>query len=175
MRDRKTFGELLFKTAFCFMACDGHIDDREIEEIQKLTRETKYFRGVDVSAELVRLVDRVKSEGRQIFKNFIDEVAAGDLDVVQELLLLEVALRVVYIDLRIDGNEIRFLRLLRSKLSVPTEVIVQRFGTVDLLLDGGRPSRDVRAMRSDPDSVLDGISNEQFKVLEIKLEGLDGV
>jgi uncharacterized membrane protein YebE (DUF533 family) len=36
--NRNEFQRLLFRTAFCLMACDGHIDDREVEEIRLMEK-----------------------------------------------------------------------------------------------------------------------------------------
>ena len=41
--DKNKFKKILFKVAFCTMACDGHIDDREIEELQIMDKKTSFF------------------------------------------------------------------------------------------------------------------------------------
>ena len=46
------FKKVLFKTAFCVMACDGHIDQLEIDEMKKIDTNTSYFNDVDLSNEL---------------------------------------------------------------------------------------------------------------------------
>ena len=50
--ERHEFQRLLFRTAFCLMACDGHIDEREINEIKKMNKSSAYFQGIDLSDEL---------------------------------------------------------------------------------------------------------------------------
>ena len=52
---------------------------------------------------------------------------------IQELLVLEVALRIVNADERIDENEIKFVNFLRSKLKLHDEIIIDRFGELDIL------------------------------------------
>jgi len=42
--DKIEFKKLLFKVAFCTMACDGHIDKREIEEMKIMDKKTSFFR-----------------------------------------------------------------------------------------------------------------------------------
>ena len=32
------FKKILFETAFCVMACDGHIDQSEVEEMEKIDK-----------------------------------------------------------------------------------------------------------------------------------------
>lgn len=129
------FKKLLFKTAFCCIACDGHIDEKEIEEMKFIDKKTPYFEDVDLSKELEELVQNVKTKGKQIVDDLFNDFAKVELDIVQELLLLEVTLRLIYSDEKIEENEVRFLKYLRSKLKVYDEIIMDRFGTVDLLFD----------------------------------------
>ena len=44
------------------MACDGHIDDLEIEEMRKIDTNTSYFKNVDLSDELNELIEEIKKD-----------------------------------------------------------------------------------------------------------------
>jgi len=133
--EENDFKKLLFKTAFCCMACDGQIDEREINEMKYMDKQTSYFDDIDLSSELGLLLSDLKQNGKQIVDKLFNDIKSANLNLVQELLMLEVALRIIYSDKRIDENEVRFLKLLRSKLLVYDEVIMDRFGTVELLFD----------------------------------------
>lgn len=173
MEDQTAFYRFLFRTAFCFMACDGQIHDREINEIKRLADTTTYFKGVKVEEELRLLVKSVKEEGRSIFKHYLDDIGKHEYDVVQELMLLEVALRVIYVDVRIDANEVKFVRLLRSKLQVPDEIILQRFGTVDLLLGDKKVSKSSGTLGyKEDDHIAATLSDETFRSLDVNWEQL---
>lgn len=131
--DALEFKKLLFKTAFCCIACDGHIDDREIEEMKYIDKKTSYFEDVDLSAELDELITNLKSRGKEIIDELFATLTGSELDLIQELLLLEVTLRLIHSDEKIDENEVRFLKYLRAKLKVYDEIIMDRFGSVELL------------------------------------------
>jgi uncharacterized tellurite resistance protein B-like protein len=131
----KIFKKILFKTAFCCMACDGHIDEKEIEEMKKMDKNTTYFGDVNLSGELDLLIDNLNKHGKKVVNDLFNELKETRLNPVQELLLLEVALRIIHSDERIDENELKFLRLLRGKLGVFDEIIVERFGKNNLLFD----------------------------------------
>ena len=133
--DTIEFKKLLFKTAFCCIACDGHIDNREIEEMRYIDKKTSYFEDVDLSSELETLLADLKTKGKHIVDDLFKSIIENELDIVQELLLLEVAFRLIYSDEKVDENEVRFLKFLRSKLNVYDEIIMDRFGAVDLLFD----------------------------------------
>lgn len=133
--DRPDFQRLLFRTAFCLMACDGHIDKREVNEIKLMNKSSTYFQGIDLSDELEELLSDLKAKGKQIVDELFDTLSKLDISMVQELLILEVAFRLVHADEKVDENEIKFLRFLRSKLKIHGEIIRDRFGVVEYLFD----------------------------------------
>src|SRR5690606_13124898 len=98
--ERNEFQELLFQTAFCVVASDGHIDEREIEELRSLEGSAVYFQGIDLREELDRLVTSLQQEGEAgnvdggPIAEVLKKIKTGRLSVVQELLLLELALRI---------------------------------------------------------------------------------
>ncbi len=133
--ERQQFKQILFKTAFCCMACDGHIDDREVQELKIMDKKTSYFEDVDLSKELEHLISQFSSKGKKTVEELFHQLRDTDLNTVQELLLLEVALRIVNADERVDENEVKFIHFLRSKLKVHDETILDRFGKVEFLFD----------------------------------------
>lgn len=133
--DAIKFKKLLSKTAFCCIACDGHIDDREVAEMKYLDKNTSYFRDTDLSKELDALIEDLKTKGKHIVFELFEEIKNSDISFVQELLLLEITFRLINSDEKVDDNEVKFLRLLRSYLKVYDEIIIERFGQVKLLFD----------------------------------------
>ncbi len=133
--ERPDFQRLLFRTAFCLMACDGHIDEREVNEIKLMNKSSAYFNGIDLTDELEELLSDLKARGKHIVDELFDTLKKLDASIVQELLILEVSFRLVHADEKVDENEKKFLRFLRSKLKVQDEVIRDRFGVVEYLFD----------------------------------------
>ena len=133
--NRPEFQRLLFRTTFCLMACDGHIDEREVKEIKHMNKSASYFQGIDLSDELEELLSDLKARGKHIVDELFDTLSQLDIGTVQELLILEVSFRLIHADEKVDENEIKFLRFLRSKLKVHDEVIRDRFGVVEYLFD----------------------------------------
>lgn len=129
------FKKLLFKVAFCAMTCDGYIDDREIEELKKIDKHTKYFFEIDLSQELNSMITDVKTKGKKILDDLLSDIKNHSLNTIQELLVLEVAFRIINADEVIEENEKWFIKILRSKLKVHNETIIDRFGETELLFD----------------------------------------
>jgi uncharacterized tellurite resistance protein B-like protein len=133
--DRNEFQKVLFRTAFCVMACDGEIHPKEIEEIKQMNKSASYFQGIDLSDELENLLLDLKEKGKHFIDELVISLSTLELSIIQELLVLEVAFRMIYADSKVDENEIKFIRFLRSKLNLQDEIIRDRFGVVEFLFD----------------------------------------
>jgi len=131
--DNKKFQELLFRVAFCSMACDGYIDDSEIEELNKMDKNASFFESLNLSEALKQLVEDFGKKGTKVIEELFVSLRETKLNPVQELLVLEVALRIINADHKHDENEIKFVRLLRSKLELHDNTINDRFGKIDIL------------------------------------------
>ena len=131
--EKKDFKNLLFKTVFCVMACDGSIDDLEIQEMKKIDLNTTYFSDTDLSKELDNLINELKDKNTKIIKSLFDSLRKNTLTITQELLILEVTMRIINADEIIDENEVRFLNLIRSKLDIGDKMIHERFGKIPYL------------------------------------------
>ena len=131
--EKEIFKKILFKVAFCAMACDGYIDDLEIKELHLIDKKTSYFASIDLSQELEQLINDFKSKGTKVIEDLFKHLRETTLNTIQELLILEVALRIVNADDKHDENEIKFINLLRSKLELHDETINDRFGKLSIL------------------------------------------
>ncbi len=131
--DKIEFKKLLFKVAFCTMACDGHIDKREIEEMKIMDTNTSFFDAIDLSTELSQLIDEFHDKGTKVIEELFEALRNNKLNPIQELLVLEVALRIICADEKHDENEVKFIHLLRAKLDLHDETISDRFGEVNIL------------------------------------------
>ena len=129
------FEKLLFNTAVCVMACDGEIHDNEIQELKLIAKNTPYFKNLDYQSELDTIMKNIKNN-TNIMKQYFEEIKAAELSPVQELLILEVVLRMMYADNRIDENEVKLIRIIKSYLKIPDQIIFERFGEIDFIIKG---------------------------------------
>ena len=131
--EKNEFKKLLFKVAFCTMACDGHIDEREIDEMKVMDKNTSFFHDIDLSGELSGLISELDKKGVQIINDLFETLKDNILNPIQELIILEVALRIINADQKHDENEIKFIHFLRANLKLHDKEIVDRFGEIDIL------------------------------------------
>ena len=129
------FEKLLFNTAVCVMACDGQIHESEVNELKLIAENTPYFKDLDYENELSKILSDIKNN-TNIIKQYFDLFKDAEFTPVQELLILEVVLRMMYADNRIDENEVKFIKLIKGYLKIPDQIIFERFGKVDFLIKG---------------------------------------
>ena len=132
--EKTQYKKLLFDIACSSMACDGHIDEREIKELQDIEKSTTFFKDIDLRRKLNRFVESFKINPEETIEEIIYKLKDALLNPVEEMLVLEIALRVVYADVKIDPKEIDFLKTIRGCLSIDDEIMTQRFGVIDFLV-----------------------------------------
>src|SRR5690606_2600562 len=120
------FDKLLLKTAFSCMACDGDIDKREVKLIKKLHKENKTFGEIDINPELDTLLLAINQDGRQFLIDYFKELKLTELSEQEELKIIEVAINTIKADEKVEYSEIKFFKVIRSKLKIDNEPILEK-------------------------------------------------
>ena len=120
------FNKLLLKTAFSCMACDGDIDKREVKLIKQLQKERKTFGEIDINTELDTLLLAINKDGHQFLKGYFNELTNTELTEANELKLIEVAIDTIKEDEKVEYSEIKFFKVIRSKLKIDNEPILEK-------------------------------------------------
>ncbi len=128
--EQRNLQKLLLETAIATIVCDGEIHEKEIAELNNIISQATYFKDFNGRELLKEMIDDVQRNVRDVLRGYLEKLKKTDLSPVQELLILEVILRIVYADERFDENEVLFIKLVRSMLKLHDETIVQRFGSV---------------------------------------------
>ena len=114
-------------SAIAVMACDGSIDNEEITEIKEMVSNEIYFMGFDYEKPFETNLNYIKSNGKKAINEYLSELSSLSLNDKQELRLIEVLIRTIESDNKVENNEIKFLQLVKSKLSVSEETIISQF------------------------------------------------
>ena len=104
--EKTNFKKMLFDIACSAVACDGHIDEREIKELQRIEKSTAYFKDINLSRKLEVFVERFKDNPENTIEGVLNKLKASILNPVEEMLILEIVLRLIYADVKIDEKEI---------------------------------------------------------------------
>ena len=127
------FKELLLKVAVCAIACDDDIDDREIKALHEIEKNSPYFSTLDLSETLDNSLEACSKDLHTFKKNVFDLLEANTLNVVQELTILEISLRIIAADEIEEDSERAFINDLRVHLELDDFLIEQRFGDIPYL------------------------------------------
>jgi len=121
-----SFDKLLLKTAFSCMACDGDIDKRELVLIKKIHQDTKIFGEIDINQELDNLLLEINRDGNKFLKSYFNELTSTKLSEQDELKLIEVAIDTINADEKVEYSEVKFFKVIRSKLKIDNEPILAK-------------------------------------------------
>ena len=124
--------ELLLRTAFACMSCDGDIASEEVELIKQMANERHLFGDIDIDKELDSLVSEINKKGKAFLKQYLVSLAEESLTEEQELKVAEVAVQTIRIDNRIEYSEIKFFKVLRSNLKIVSdETLLEKIDGID--------------------------------------------
>ena len=123
----EAFQEFLLKSAISVMACDGSIDEAEIAEIENMAKNEIYFMGFDIKGPFEKSLNYIKQNGKKAINEYLNELSQLNLNEKQELLLIEVLIRTIESDNKIEDSEVKFLQMVKSKLGISEETIITQF------------------------------------------------
>lgn len=139
--NRTDYQRILFETAMLVMACDGEIHPSELQEMELAFEKNLLFKNLNFDEELGRTTAAFDQDKKEVIMKYFEKIATAEFDPAQKLQILEIILRIMYADNRIEPNEIRFLKLVKSRLGVMDEIFIKRFGEVDFLPSSHTPEK----------------------------------
>ena len=122
--EKQDFNHLLLKTVFSCMACDGDIDSKEIDLIKKMHLDSKVFGDINIDEALNQLLNTLKENGKSFFKEVFSTLSNTELSDEEELKIIESCIEIIKADDKIEYQEIKFFKVIRSKLNLSDERII---------------------------------------------------
>lgn len=133
--DNITFDRLLLKTAFCCMASDGHIDEREIAYIRSVCNSSPLFTNFRFEEEINLLVNRINANSKEFIQNYFRLLASSSLSENEELTLIDFAIKTIQADDKVEYSEIKFFKNIRHRLKISDERILESFPDIEFFLE----------------------------------------
>src|SRR5699024_6550224 len=121
--EQKSFNKLLLKTAFSCMACDGDIDKREVVLIKTMHQQQKLFGELDINQDLDNLRLEINRNGHKFLRSYFNDLTSTEVSEKDELKLIEVAINTIKADDKVEYSEVKFFKVIRSKLKIENEPI----------------------------------------------------
>ncbi len=133
--EKELLEKLLLKTALSFMACDGDIDDGEVALVQKLASSSDVFGDIDVTQAMNNMLNELQRVGGEFLRSYFDELDEAELTEKEELELIKVAIDTINADGKVDYSEIKFFKIVRDKLSIDNDDILEVLPDIEEYLE----------------------------------------
>lgn len=130
-----TFDRLLLKTAFCCMASDGKIENREITIIKSMCEKSSLFKEMKFEDEINVLVSKINSKGKEFISYYFELLKNSELSEQEELTLIDFAINTIKADDLIEYSEIKFFKVIRHNLKISDEKIVSTYPEIESWLE----------------------------------------
>lgn len=157
--DTITYDKLLLKTAFCCMASDGHIDNKEIALIKSMCEKSLLFKDFNFQEEINSLVNKINTNGKEFISYYFDLLKKSILTETEELTLIDFAIQTIKADEQIEYSEIKFFKNIRHRLKVSDDTILATFPDIEQFLE-----EDIIT-----ESFLDKITNQYLEAAELPI------
>lgn len=152
-----SFDKLLLKTAFCCMAADGNIVEREISLIKSMCKKSDLFKNYNLQEEINQLVIKLNTKGKAFIQYYFDLLKSAELSEQEELILIDFAIQTINADEVVEYSEIKFFKNIRHRLKISDENILAKFPDLEQYLE-----EDIST-----DSFLDKITSQYFETTEL--------
>lgn len=119
--------ELYLKTLFCCSACDGDIAKEEIDLVKNITKDYDYFKELQVENTLNSYISEINVRGKSFLRNYLTELSEVSLSENEQLILIDLAIKMIEADNLIQYSEVKFFKKIRNRLTVSDDVILARF------------------------------------------------
>ena len=105
--DTITFDKLLLKTAFCCMASDGNIDQREIMLIKSMCEKSELFKNFNFQEEINQFVTKLNTNGKTFIQHYFDLLKTADFSEQKKLTLIDFAIQTINAHKIVEYSEIK--------------------------------------------------------------------
>lgn len=155
--------EVYLLTAFVCAACDGSIASEEIELVYNIAKQTDLFDGLDVENKLNSYVAQINQNGMSFINDYISTLYATDLSDEEQLKIIDIAIKIIESDSKIEYSEIRFFKKLRAALSISDDMILDKMPAIeDYLL----PDIQIQEFVFDMTTNFEAIDLTKFQSIE---------
>lgn len=123
--------ELLLRTAFACMSCDGDIAKEEVDLIKSLDNDEHLFGDIDLDNALNTMLAEINELGSSFLKEYLTIVRESSLNEADSIKLLDVAVKTIKADNIVKYSEIKFFKVIKANLNISDETILEKVEGID--------------------------------------------
>lgn len=129
------FNEILLKTAFCCMASDGHIDEREVSQIKKMCENSTMFADISIQGHLNQMVEKINENSNVFIRDYFAVLENSVFTEDEELTLIDFAIKTIMANHEVEYSEIKFFKNIRHRLKLDNDKIISLFSDIESFLE----------------------------------------
>lgn len=126
-----SFENILFLTSFCCMACDGDIATEELEQLNNFSKKELLFKSLNISDEFNKCLTILKDIGDDFIKSYFQAIETVNLTEKEKLSIIDVAVKTILADNKVEYSEIKFFKSLVSSLNVEKQTILENVSNIE--------------------------------------------
>lgn len=116
--------ELLLKTIFCCMACDGDIAPEEISLVKEFAESNPALKVLNIQEILNGYVKEINEKGKAFLFAYLNEVSKTEIPEDYQLQMVKAAISMIEADNKVEYSEVSFFKEIRLRLSISDEAIL---------------------------------------------------
>ena len=156
--EKVSFGNLLFHTAFCCMACDGDIDaEGEVPLLKSMCEKLPLLKDIDFQKDVNIFIGQINEQGKGFLMNYLNVLKNASLSEEEELILIDYAIQMIKADNIIQYSEVKFFKTIRHRLKISDEKILEKFPDIEQFLED-----DIET-----ESLLDRITSQYLDIANL--------
>jgi uncharacterized tellurite resistance protein B-like protein len=155
--DKIEFEKILLQTAFCCLASDGNVDEREISLLKSVFSEKEQYKDLNFDEKINSFIKNYNEKGKQFFTFYFNLLKESQLNEEEELSIVNIAIKTIKADDLIEYSEIKFFKIIRHNLKISDEKILAVFPDIEQFLE-----KDIIT-----ESYLEKITNQYLDVAEL--------
>lgn len=109
------------------MACDGDIAQEEIDTLKNFAIHMPIFDGLNIEESINSYISSINQNGVSFLHRYLKELSEEILTQDDELQIVDLAIKMIEADNRIEYSEIKFFKKIRVRLSLSDEQILAHY------------------------------------------------
>lgn len=119
--------DLLLKTAFCCMACDGEIAQEEVTLLSNIMNNSRKFENINLEVKLKEYVEQLNQLKGSFVSDYLNEIKKTELSLEDEQEIIRFAIETIEADSNIEYSEISFFKQIRKCLNISDSSIYEMY------------------------------------------------
>ena len=124
------------------MACDGEIAPEEYNLMKSFSEKEHLFDSLSFNEEFNKCLDILKEIGSNFINSYFQAITTIDLDEKEKLEIIDIAVRTILADNKVEYSEIKFFKSLVSSLDIDKDLVIKSVPNIeDYWLEEDLPGR----------------------------------